>query len=80
MDANQDNKNSGTGEIFRTLHNGLRVIPAGKGIGAWSWPPTTSSAEIKERVDLYVRSFVACSILGDSDLATMENQQKSEFL
>jgi hypothetical protein len=49
------------GEIFRTpidrprglpslLYNGYRVFPGGKAAGAWRWPPTLSSAEVKERV------------------------------
>jgi len=25
-----------------------------KAAGAWRWPPTTSSAEVKERVELYL--------------------------
>jgi hypothetical protein len=33
------------------------VIPAGKAAGAWHWPPTPSSTEVKERVDLYLYSF-----------------------
>jgi len=48
------------GEIFRTcpdrpcgapslLCNGYRVFPGGKAAGAWRWPPTSSSAEVKER-------------------------------
>jgi len=54
--------NPGGGEIFRTrpdrpwglpnfLYNGYRVFPGGKAAGAWRWPPT-SSAEVKERVEL----------------------------
>jgi len=49
------------GEIFRTrpdrpwgppslLYNGYRVFPTGEAAGAWRWPPTKSSAEVKERV------------------------------
>ena len=55
------------GEIFRTrpdrpwdppslLYNGYRVFPGGKAAGAWRWPPTQSSAEAKERVELYLYS------------------------
>ena len=55
------------GEIFRTrpdrpwfppnlLYNEYRVFPGGKAAGAWRWPPTTSSAEFKERVELFLYS------------------------
>jgi len=38
------------------LYNGYRVFAGGKTAGSWRWPPTPSSAEIKERVELYLYS------------------------
>jgi hypothetical protein len=38
------------------FYNGYRVFLGGKVAGAWRWPPTTSSAEVKERVKLYIYS------------------------
>jgi hypothetical protein len=49
----------GGGEIFRTrphrpwgptslLYSGYRVFPGGKAVGAWRWPPTPSSCEVRE--------------------------------
>ena len=43
-------------EPNQPLYNGYRVSPRGKAAGAWRWPTTTSSAEVKERVELYLYS------------------------
>ena len=56
--------NPGVGEIFRTrpdcpwgppslLYNGYRLFSGGNTTGAWRWPPTPSSAEVKERLERY---------------------------
>ena len=53
------------GEILRTrpdrtcgppslLHNGYRVFPGGKAVGRGVDHPITSSAKVKERVELYL--------------------------
>ena len=36
------------------LYNRYRVFHVGKAAGVWRWPPTPSSAEVKERVELYI--------------------------
>ena len=38
------------------LHNGYWVLPSGKAAEACRWSPTPSSAEVKERVELYLYS------------------------
>jgi len=59
--------NPGGVEIFRTcpnrpwgplslLYNGYRVFSGGKAGGAWPWPPTPFSTEVKGRVMLYFYS------------------------
>jgi hypothetical protein len=38
------------------LYNGYRVFSGGKAAGAWHWPSTPYSAEVKERVEFYLYS------------------------
>jgi hypothetical protein len=40
------------GEIFHTRANRPWSAAGGKATGAWRWPPTPSSAKVKERVEL----------------------------
>jgi len=44
------------------LYNGNRVFPGCKKAVAWRWSPTVSNAEVKERVELYLRlwALVSC--------------------
>jgi hypothetical protein len=56
----------GGGHIFRTCpdrhyahpasYNGYRVFTGGKAAGVWRWPTTPSSAEVEERIELYLYS------------------------
>jgi hypothetical protein len=66
--------NPGGGQGFSALiHTGCRAHSAsytmetgGKAVGAWRWPNVPSSAEVKERVELYLYypSGPSCSVLG----------------
>jgi hypothetical protein len=47
---------TGPGAPSSVLHNVYRVFPGGKAAWAWSWLPTQSSADVKERVELYLYS------------------------
>jgi len=53
--------------VFRSIVTNLatnRVFLGGKATGAWRWPPTPSSAEVKERVEVHFSPLwasVACS-------------------
>jgi len=38
------------------LYSGYRIIAGGKAVGAWHYHPPLSSAEVKERLELYVYS------------------------
>ena len=62
-----EGSNPGEGEIFRThpdgpwatpslLYYGYRVFTEGNAVGAWRLPPNPSSAEVKERIQLYFLS------------------------
>ena len=36
------------------LYNGYQVFPGDKAAGAWRWPPTPSTTELKGKVELYL--------------------------
>jgi hypothetical protein len=63
-------RDSSVGIATRHRQDGpvYRVLPVGKAVGAWRWPPTPSSAEAKERVELYIYSPLGPSwpVLGGS--------------
>jgi hypothetical protein len=46
--------NPGGGEIFLTRPDRSWVIPRGKAARSWRCPPTSPSAEVKERVEIYL--------------------------
>ena len=47
---------TGAGAHPASNTSGYRVVPGGKATDPWRWPLTPSSAEIKERVELYTHS------------------------
>jgi hypothetical protein len=47
--------------LVHIRYNGYQVFPWGKTAGEWRWPPTPSSAEVKERVELYLYSLSRAS-------------------
>ena len=79
-------------EIFRTrpdrlwgppshLYHAYHVFPVCNAAGAWCWPPTPSSFEVKERVELYIYSPLGPSwpVLGGGELYLYFYVSFSEF-
>jgi len=54
-------------------------FPGGKAAGAWRWPPTPSSVEVKEWVGLYIHSPSGTSwpVLGELYLTTESKIERS---
>jgi hypothetical protein len=44
------------GDTPSLIYDGYRVIPAGNAAGPWLYPPTPSSVDVKEIIELYIFS------------------------